>query len=123
MKKLILIDLDGVLNTYKGDYKKDFIHPPKPETKEILYYINKISQKFKNSDNDKLKALAMRFTLDKTISFCAVSILPKVERPIFARKDSSSCVKLFSFLNCFILLASFFNNILSIFKLSAIMTK
>ena len=40
-KKLILIDLDGVLNTYKGDYKKDFIHPPKPETKEFLKKLSK----------------------------------------------------------------------------------
>ena len=36
MKKLILIDLDGVLNEYKGDYKKGFIHPPKPKTKDFL---------------------------------------------------------------------------------------
>ena len=41
MKKLILIDLDGVLNTYKGDYKKDFIHPPKTETKEFLKNLSK----------------------------------------------------------------------------------
>ena len=35
-KKLILIDLDGVLNEYKGDYKENYIHPPKPDTKEFL---------------------------------------------------------------------------------------
>ena len=35
-KKLILIDLDGVLNEYKGDYKKDYIHPPKPDTETFL---------------------------------------------------------------------------------------
>ena len=40
-KKLILIDLDGVLNEYKGDYKKDFIHPPKTETKDFLKALSK----------------------------------------------------------------------------------
>ena len=41
MKKTILIDLDGVLNSYKGDYKKDYIHPPKPETEKFLKNISK----------------------------------------------------------------------------------
>ena len=40
-KKLILIDLDGVLNGYKGDYKRNFIHPPKPETKNLLKKLSK----------------------------------------------------------------------------------
>ena len=39
-KKLILIDLDGVLNNYKGDYKKDFIHSPKNGVKDFLKNIS-----------------------------------------------------------------------------------
>ena len=40
-KKLILIDLDGVLNEYKGDYKEGYIHPPKPDTENFLKEISK----------------------------------------------------------------------------------
>ena len=36
MKKTILIDLDGVLNDYVGNYDKDFILPIKAGAKEFL---------------------------------------------------------------------------------------
>lgn len=36
IKKLILIDLDGVLNTYTGNYKPDFIEPIKDGAKDFL---------------------------------------------------------------------------------------
>ena len=36
MKKTILIDLDGVLNDYVGNYDKDFIPPIKAGAKEFL---------------------------------------------------------------------------------------
>ena len=35
-KKTILIDLDGVLNDYVGNYDKDFIPPIKAGAKEFL---------------------------------------------------------------------------------------
>lgn len=36
MSKVLLIDLDGVLNTYNGHYDPDVIPPPNKETKEFL---------------------------------------------------------------------------------------
>ncbi len=35
-KKTLLIDLDGVLNTYHGDYNNDFIPPIRDGAKELL---------------------------------------------------------------------------------------
>ena len=37
MRKTVLIDLDGVLNEYVGNYDKDFIPPIKHEAKQFLY--------------------------------------------------------------------------------------
>lgn len=42
-KKLILMDLDGVLNTYKSDYCERFIPPVKEGAKEFL---RKLSEKY-----------------------------------------------------------------------------
>ena len=36
LKRTILVDLDGVLNTYIGNFEKDFIPPIKEGTKEFL---------------------------------------------------------------------------------------
>ena len=36
MKKTILIDLDGVLNQYTGNFDKEFIPPIKEGAKEFL---------------------------------------------------------------------------------------
>ena len=36
MKKTILIDLDGVLNTYTGNFDKDFIPPIKEGAFDFL---------------------------------------------------------------------------------------
>ena len=41
MKKTILIDLDGVLNDYVGNYDKDFIPPIKFGAKEFLSNLSK----------------------------------------------------------------------------------
>ena len=41
MKKTILIDLDGVLNDYVGNYDKDFIPPIKFGAKEFLRDLSK----------------------------------------------------------------------------------
>ena len=35
-KKLILIDLDGVLNTYTGGFDENFIPPPIQDAKELI---------------------------------------------------------------------------------------
>ncbi len=40
-KKTILIDLDGVLNEYKGNYDKNLIPEPKEGTSEFLEKLNK----------------------------------------------------------------------------------
>ena len=40
-KKTILIDLDGVLNTYTGNFDKDFIPPIKEGAKEFLENLSK----------------------------------------------------------------------------------
>lgn len=40
-KKTILIDLDGVLNEYKGIFDKDFISPIKSGAKEFLEELSK----------------------------------------------------------------------------------
>ncbi len=38
--KTLLVDLDGVLNTYKGDYKSDYIPPIREGAREFLEYLN-----------------------------------------------------------------------------------
>ena len=40
-KKVILVDLDGVLNIYSGNYKESYIPPPKEGAKEFLEELNK----------------------------------------------------------------------------------
>jgi len=44
MTKTLLIDLDGVLNTYSGDYKEEEISPPREGVSEFL---EKISQNYR----------------------------------------------------------------------------
>lgn len=39
-KRTILIDLDGVLNEYKGNYDKNFIPPLKEGAKDFLEYLS-----------------------------------------------------------------------------------
>ncbi len=41
MKKIFLIDLDGVLNEYRGNFDKDFIPPIKSGAKEFLEELSK----------------------------------------------------------------------------------
>lgn len=43
MKKTILVDLDGVLNEYKGNYDENFIPPAKEGAEEFL---KKLASKF-----------------------------------------------------------------------------
>lgn len=42
-KPLILIDLDGVLNSYKGDYKEN--HIPKPQ-KGVWEFLEDLSKNY-----------------------------------------------------------------------------
>lgn len=41
MKKIISIDLDGVLNTYNGNFKEDFIPPMREGAKEFIAQLSK----------------------------------------------------------------------------------
>lgn len=41
MKKTLLIDLDGVLNEYKGNFDKDYIPPIKKGAEEFLRELSK----------------------------------------------------------------------------------
>lgn len=41
MKKTILIDLDGVLNNYKGNFKEDYIPAPAQGVNEFLNTLSK----------------------------------------------------------------------------------
>ena len=41
MKKKILLDLDGVLNTYKGKYNPKFISPIREDTVEFIKELSK----------------------------------------------------------------------------------
>lgn len=41
MPKTLLIDLDGVLNTYNGDYNENEIAPPRDGVKEFLEKVSK----------------------------------------------------------------------------------
>lgn len=43
-KKKILIDLDGVLNTYDGNYDSKIIPPPKDGAEEFLKELNKTAE-------------------------------------------------------------------------------
>ena len=43
-KKIILVDLDGVLNNYKGDFNQNYIPSPK---EGALEFIKKLSIKYK----------------------------------------------------------------------------
>lgn len=43
MKKMVLIDLDGVLNEYKGDYQPDYIPEIKDGAKDFL---KKMAEKY-----------------------------------------------------------------------------
>ena len=40
-KKVILVDLDGVLNTYNGNYEQNYIPQPKEGAREFLQELNK----------------------------------------------------------------------------------
>ena len=42
-KKVVLLDLDGVLNTYTSDYEPCYIPPAREDT---LNFVKKLSQKY-----------------------------------------------------------------------------
>ena len=43
-KKTILLDLDGVINTYSGDYNSDYIPPLRDGARQ---FVEKLSAKYK----------------------------------------------------------------------------
>jgi len=61
-KKKILIDLDGVLNQYQGEYKADYIPPVREGAKD---FIKNISQKFEvKLFTTRNKILASRWIIE-----------------------------------------------------------
>ena len=66
MKKTILIDLDGVLNTYKGNFDKDFIPPVKEGALEFLHDLSKDYQIKLFTTRNKL--LASKWIIDNNLS-------------------------------------------------------
>lgn len=77
MKKLILIDLDGVLNEYIGDYKENYIPPIKIGAKDFLENLSK---------NYKLKIFTSRNKL-LTAKWLIDNELDKVIQDITSEKE------------------------------------
>jgi hypothetical protein len=69
MKKTILIDLDGVLNIYTGEYKRDFIPKPKEDTKKFLEEITKEFELkiFTTRNKKQTKEWLKEYKLDKYV--------------------------------------------------------
>ena len=66
-KKTILIDLDGVLNNYTGNFDKDFIPPIKDGAVEFLKELSKnFELKLFTTRN---KILATKWLIDNNIDF------------------------------------------------------
>ena len=66
-KKTILIDLDGVLNEYKGVFDKDYIPPIKDGAKE---FIEKLSDKFElKLFTTRNKILATKWLIENKIDY------------------------------------------------------
>ena len=71
-KKTILIDLDGVLNTYTGGFDKDFIPPIKEGAKEFL---EKLSENFElKLFTTRNKMLASKWLVENDIDKFFVDI-------------------------------------------------
>ena len=71
-KKTILIDLDGVLNEYTGNFDKDYIPPMKTGTKEFL---ETLSEKFEfKLFTTRNKILASKWLVENNIDNFFVDI-------------------------------------------------
>ena len=71
-KRTILIDLDGVLNTYTGGFDKDFIPPIKEGAKEFL---EKLSENFElKLFTTRNKMLASKWLVENDIDKFFVDI-------------------------------------------------
>ncbi len=66
MKKTILIDLDGVLNTYSGNFDKDLIPPIREGAFEFLQNLSKDYQIKLFTTRNKL--LASKWIIDNKLS-------------------------------------------------------
>ena len=88
-KKTILIDLDGVLNTYTGNYNKDNIPPVKDGAKE---FISNLAKEF----NLKLfttreKELALKWLTDNGLGDMFVDVT-NIKEPSFLYIDDR-CIR------------------------------
>ncbi len=86
-KKIILIDLDGVLNTYKGNFDKDFIPEIKAGAKEFLENLNKTYEIKLFTTRNRLLAVKwlIKNKLDKL-----VTDVTNVKEPAFLYIDDRS---------------------------------
>ena len=83
-KKTILIDLDGVLNDYVGNYDKDFIPPIKVGTKEFLEDLSENYQVKIFTTRDK--NLASKWVSENCLSELIVGIT-NVKEPCWVYVD------------------------------------
>ena len=83
-KKTILIDLDGVLNDYIGNYDKDFIPPIKVGVKEFLEGLSKNYQVKIFTTRDK--SLASKWVFENGLSELIVGIT-NVKEPCWVYVD------------------------------------
>ena len=67
-KKTILIDLDGVLNSYTGNFDKDYIPPIKSGAKEFLNILSKEYELKLFTTRNKI--LATKWLIENEIDCC-----------------------------------------------------
>lgn len=82
--KTILIDLDGVLNEYKGIYDKNYISPTKEGTKDFLENISKIYDIKLFTTRNRL--LASKWILDNELDKY-ISDITNVKEPAYLHID------------------------------------
>lgn len=83
-KKLILIDLDGVLNNYIGNYEKDFI----PEIKNGAYsFLKELSQTYEiKIFTTRNRLLTAKWLIQNNID-CFVTDITNIKEPAFLYID------------------------------------
>ena len=86
-KPLILIDLDGVLNSYKGDYKENHIPKPQKGVWEFLEDLSKnyIIKIFTTRKKNLVEPWLKKHNLDKYIND-----ITNVKEPAFLYVDDRS---------------------------------
>ena len=117
IKKTILFDLDGVLNTYDGKYYKNYIPPIKEGAYSLIQELSKdykiVIFTVKNTIyNNSFILTSKYFAILSSLSI-VILILPFSSFEIYelsnpSSKDNSSLLRLFEVLNSCTLLAILF---------------